>query len=207
MAKKNAKNKFKFKWTKELIFLIVGIVALIVATVVLSIPSSASRKTEVFNNAITEYNTANSTSYTLIPDENVFTYVNNIDEMLSLAGNDGYVYIFYGLLTDGTTLENLSAINTAAQASEISTVYFFEATWVSENADDTEEYESELQANDDRFNTGKNITGEFTLANYPAILIYNSGSLEFCTQEYDENTSYTWTMYINQAFNKFVTEE
>lgn len=199
MAKKNSKNKFKFKWTKELIFLIVGLCAIIVATIVLAIPSSASKRTAVYNDAISSYNTANSSSYTTLSDENIYSYISDIDEMISkINSTEDYVYIYYGALSDGTTLSNLSAVDTAARDNEeIDTVYFFEASWVIDNSNDTEEYKTELTNNNKKFNDNE----KFTLATYPTLLVYHNKQLVFCTQDYDDNTSYNWTIYINQAFN------
>ena len=63
MASKSKRNKIKFKWTKELIFLLVGIVVLIVAAVIINLPTSASVTLEKYNTAISTYNSENSTSY------------------------------------------------------------------------------------------------------------------------------------------------
>ena len=63
MASKSKKNRVKFKWTKELLFLIGALLVMIVVTIVLAIPSRAEKQLDEINTAITEYNTANSTSY------------------------------------------------------------------------------------------------------------------------------------------------
>lgn len=65
------KNKTKFVLHKELIFGL-GLIAILVVTIVLSIPSEAKKTYEELNNAINSYNTANSTSYNLLAEDNVY---------------------------------------------------------------------------------------------------------------------------------------
>lgn len=217
MAKKNAKNKFKFKLTKELIFLILGLVAIIVATIVLAIPSKASKETARYNDAIEAYNTNNSTSYTELTEDNHYVYVGDsdvsnvedvasIDDMISKIASEGFTYIFYGSLSDSTTLEYLATIDSVADDKEVGTVYFFEANWymyASENdEDDTESFEKLLESNNEKFNTGKEIEGEFSLDSYPALLVFKDKKLVFCSQDYEDSDEYNWDMYILQAFNK-----
>ena len=51
MARYGKRNETKFKFTKELGFLIGGIVAIIVATILLSIPNKTDRQIEKYNEA------------------------------------------------------------------------------------------------------------------------------------------------------------
>ncbi len=71
MARTGRRTKTKFVIRKELIILILVIVAMIVTTICLSIPSAAEKRLEEFNTAITEYNTANSTSYSTLGEDSV----------------------------------------------------------------------------------------------------------------------------------------
>ena len=71
MAKTGRRNKTKFVLHKELIILVVILIAMIVTTICLTIPSGQEKQLEEFNNAITAYNNANSTQYTLLTEENV----------------------------------------------------------------------------------------------------------------------------------------
>ena len=63
MASKSRRNRVKFKWTKELFFLIGALLVMIVVTIVLAIPSRAERQLSEVNEAITSYNTDNSTRW------------------------------------------------------------------------------------------------------------------------------------------------
>ena len=71
MARTGRRTKTKFVIRKELIILVLVIVAMIVTTICLSIPSAAEKRLEEFNTAITEYNTANSTSYSTLGEDSV----------------------------------------------------------------------------------------------------------------------------------------
>ena len=79
MASKSKRNRVKFKWTKELFFLIGFLVVLIVAAIVLSIPSRAEKQLSEINQAITTYNTANEASYSTIGKNNHLAVLSHSD--------------------------------------------------------------------------------------------------------------------------------
>ena len=209
MASKNKRNQAKFKWTKELTFLVVFLVAMIAITVVLAIPSSAKRNLNKYNEAITAYNTENSTSISTLTTDNVFEeisggYDKQVSNVMDAVKKEQYTYVFYGKLTEGQFLTQLAEINTVAKEYEVKKVYIFLANYVSDAEANSEtatstynnqikEYNKILNA--DRFSDCK----EFDMASTPALLVYKDGKLFFNTQS-DADESFTWSQYINKAF-------
>jgi len=209
MASKSRRNKATFKWTKELIFLIAFVSVLIVVTIVLAIPSSAKRTLNKYNEAITAYNSANSTSYQTLAADNVFEeigggYDQQVSNVMSIAGNNKYTYVFYGALTDSAFLEQLSAINTLAKEYEVKKVYVFLANYVADAEKNSETatitFNNKINEYNTKLNAGKDPNCEkFDMTLHPALLVYKDGKLLFNTQV-DTDSKYTWSQYINKAF-------
>jgi len=209
MASKSKRNQAKFKWTKELIFLIVFVVGLIIITVVLAIPSKSSKNLNKYNEAITAYNTANSTSYTTLTKDNVYeeidgNYDNQVESLVKLAKSDKYTYVFYGALDNPTFLEQLSNVNTYAKNYEIEKVYIFLANYVKDaeanSETSTSTYNTKLKEYNKQINEGiDKDCKEFDMATYPALLAFKDGKLVYNTQ-IDTKAEYTWNQYINKVF-------
>lgn len=223
MASKSKRNRTKFKWTKELIFLIVGIVVLIGAAIIINLPTSATQALEKYNNAITKYNTDNSTQYQVLPTNHVFKDT-SIDSLKNDKKSDKYTFVFYGSLTNATFLENLSKINSLATEYEVSTVYLWYADYVETTDSDTKataSYKTKVNEYNDIINENINSLvadsnglyasqDNFDLEIYPALLVFKSNSLIFNSQTYSESDSaseYTWTTYINSAFKYAKADE
>ncbi|HIT43792.1 TPA: hypothetical protein IAA91_03035 [Candidatus Avacholeplasma faecigallinarum] len=207
MASKYRKNKAKFKWTKELVVLLVAIVALIAVTVVLAIPTPKERCTTKLNEAIALANanassdsSGSSTTYSYLPNDNVFEDINH-KKLVSTINKGGYVYVLYGSTNSTTILEQVSNINNMATDEDIQTVYFYSSEWVEETEDtESEVFKAEQKTIEDELNNNKSKdVEEFSLLTYPALLVYCDGSLIFNSQGYD-NDAYTWSMYIQKAF-------
>ena len=209
MASKSRRNKATFKWTKELIFLISFVAVLVIVTIVLAIPSSAKRTLNKYNEAITTYNSANSTSYTTLTNDNVFEeigggYDQQVNNVMNIAKNNEYTYVFYGSLTDSVFLEQLSSINNIAKEYEVNKVYIFLSNYVSD-AEKKEEtstisYKQKIDEYNKTLNENKNEDcEEFDMSLHPALLVYKDGGLLFNTQV-DTESKYTWSQYITLAF-------
>lgn len=209
MASKYKKNKVKFKWTKELIFLVLGLIAIVGATIALSIPTNKEKATTELNDAIYAANVQNSQSedqntqsisYTAIPNDNVFEAISHKKLVKEIASGE-YVYVLYGSANSTVVLENVSKINTAAVAEEIETVYLYSSLWVEEAEDrDAEAFKEEKKAVEDELNANKDKDVEdFSVLNYPALLVFHNGSLIFNSQQYDDLEYSTWSMYIQKA--------
>lgn len=202
MASKYKKNKAKFKWTKELIFLIVAMVAIIVVTIVLSIPTSKQKFTTYLNEAILVANSSSSdssSSYSYLPDDNVYEDITH-EKLVDRIKSEEYVYVLYGSVNSTTVLQQLATINSIAMEEEIGTIYFYSSLWVEETEDlenATFKQEKSTKENELNENKSKDVE-EFTLLEYPALLVFHNGSLIFNSQQYD-NSEYTWAMYIQKA--------
>lgn len=223
MASKSKRNRTKFKWTKELIFLIVGIVVLIVAAVIINLPTSASVQLEKYNNAITTYNTNNSTSYSLLPTNHVFKDT-SIDGLKNDKKSNNYTFVFYGSLNNAEFLENLSKVNSYASEFDVKTVYLWYADYVENTDSDTKataSYKNQVNEYNDVINENINSLvadsnglyesqDNFDLEVYPALLVFKSNSLIFNSQTYsesDNSSEYTWTTYISSAFKYAKADE
>jgi len=214
MASKSKRNRTKFKWTKELVFLIAGIVVLIVAAILINIPTKASIQLDKYNNAITTYNTNNSTSYSTLPSNHVFkeTSIKGIDKKKQ---SDDYTFVFYCSLANATTAEYLSKINSKATELEIKTVYLWFADYVEESDEDTKKtvaYHNKVNEYNDIINENVNslVTDggiyskqdNFDLEKYPAMLVFKDDALVYNSQTYsesDEAAQYTWDIYVDAA--------
>ena len=218
MASKRNRKKVKFKWTKELIILLVALATLLTVTIILAIPSQDKKNLSKWNDAITAYNTENSTSYsTLASTDNHLKEVGGSDEShfkkaRDLADTEGYTYFFYGSLTNATFLEQLSKINTVADNYEIENVYVLYATFYEEaqadNETDTVSFKQKCDAYEDILNSGKNGDAtEIDLTVYPALFVYKNNSLIFNTQVGKDSEEYSWSIYIRKAFSFEMNEK
>ena len=212
MASKSRRNKATFKWTKELIFLISFIAVLVIVTVVLAIPSNAKRTLNKYNDAITAYNTENSTTYSTLASDNVYEeigggYDEQVNNVVKLAKSDNYTYIFYVTLTDAAFVEQISNINSFAKEYDVKKVYIFLANYV-KDAEKNEEtstftYKTKINEYNDKLNSNGITVNQdctkFDMASHPALLVYKSGELLFNTQV-DTDSKYTWSQYITKAF-------
>ena len=213
MASKSKRNKTKFKITKELIFLISFLAAIIIATIILSVPSANARSLDRINTAITQYNSENSTSYSTLPKKNCFKELSNssnydtvVDKLVDAKSSSEYTYFVYGLLTNATFLEQLSVINQKAETYEVENVYIFYASYVKEAEDeattDTLSYKNKISEYEGKINSDvdKDIKS-FELAKYPAILVFKDGKLVFNSQVGNDSSEYSWSIYVNQALS------
>ena len=207
MASKRRKNNAKFKWTKELIILIVAIIAIVATTIVMSIPSEKEKYTKELNNAIYMANVnssqgENPTNYSTLPTDNVFSEVNH-KNLLKKINKEEYVYVLYGSLNNSIVLANLSVINSVCTEEEIKNVYIYSSLWVEETEDlETETFKEKQSAIEADLNSKKSKdVEEFTLLEYPALLVFKDGELIFNTQSYEDiNDKVSWSVYIQKAF-------
>lgn len=201
MARVGKRNKTKFVLCKELIILVVVLVAMLVTTICLSIPSAKEKELEEFNTAITTYNTANSTNYGLLDDEHVFKKIDLED--LEKEINDSKaepVYVLYGSLENGTVLSYLSLINTNAKNRDVNRVYLYSSDKVEKQEDkDDEEFLAGIERDEKIFKENENY--EVDLLVVPAFYVYKNGELVFSSIKIDENGSYNWHIMLNNAFS------
>jgi len=207
MASKNRRNKVKFKLQPELIVLVVCLVVMLVATIVMAIPTKAETTTTNLNNAIYSYNQQNSSSQSsgstssYLPTKNVYEEVSHSNLVKKIKNNE-YVYVIYGQYTSNTNIvANLYYIQTICEDEEIKNVCLYDSTWVDTYDDtDSESFNLVAAALEKDFNENKSSdVDDFDLLESPALLVFHNGSMVFNSQTYD-NSSYTWSMYIQKAF-------
>ncbi len=216
MARVVGKNKTKFKISKELIILVLIIIAMIVTTVCLSIPSDTHKVYEEFNDAISDYNTANSLSYGMIDEDHVYVKASlkTLDKAIR-STEDGteekpeYVYVLYGSLSSATILENLSKIDTEAkqraeaQDKKSIKVYFYDSVKVDTQEDLTDtDFVADLEKDEEVLNESVQTGIEpVDLLETPAFYVYKNGKLIFNSVSVLENGNYNWSILINRAFS------
>ncbi|MBQ9519957.1 MAG: hypothetical protein IJR67_00580 [Acholeplasmatales bacterium] len=210
MASKSKRNRTKFKWTKELSFLVAFFAVIIVVTIVLNIVTSTGLSKKL-NTAINDYNTANSAQYNGVDeDKNVFVEISNsnydsvVDSIVDKAKSDEYTFFYYGSLSKGEFLENLSTINATADTYEVKTVYLVYSTYVDDAEKNSEtntyQYRKQISTYEDKLNNKvKDNVEKFDMTVAPTLLVYKSGELVFNSQ--NESDQYSWTIYINQALS------
>ncbi len=218
MASKRNRKKVKFKWTKELIILLAGLAILLTVTIILAIPSQDKKNLTKWNDAITAYNSENSTSYSTLGSTDIhLKEVGGSDEAQfkkarSISDTEGYTYFFYGTLTNATYLEQLSKINTLATTYELGSVYLLYATFYedakADSTTDTVSFKQTCDTYEDILNKGKSADAtEIDLTSYPALFVYKNNSLIFNTQVGKDSDEYSWSIYIQKAFSFEMNEK
>lgn len=214
MASKSRRNKVKFKLTKELVLLLTCIVAMITATVIMAIPSRSEKALEKYNTAITDFNTKNETQYGFLDKDNVFDELDfhesfsdgDKEKLAKKLSSDEYVYVFYGSLTNGDFLQNLTLINGVAKENDVEKVYLAFSNFIDETDDKNskkfiDETLTPIQATLN--NKAENYFGDdvdLTDTKTPVLLVYEGGKLRFNSQTYKKNPEYNWNTIINKAF-------
>ncbi len=204
MASKSKKNRVKFKWTKELLFLIGALLVMIVVTIVLAIPSRAEKQLDEINTAITEYNTANSTSYYTINKENHLGVLSHSD-LVNQKNKDEYTIVWYGSLSNADYLEQIYTLEEYAIRYEVAKVYLYYSTFVEEAATnettDTLTYKNDLKKMEDELNENKEADAEaISLETSPAVFVFKAGKLLFNSQVAKDSSEYNYLLYFTKAF-------
>ena len=192
------KNKVKFQWTKELIFLISALSAIILATVLLAIPTKSERLASKYNEAIALQNATNSTSYYTISKDHVFVEIDfeDVEELKEKVSAKEYVYVVYGSENNATLLSQLYQLNAYAEEYEIENIYIYSSLWVEEQ-EDLQAVEEEIKAKENAIATSE----ELDLLEYPTLLVFYEGKIVFNSQDAEGIES--WEAYLDLTFPKY----
>lgn len=204
MASKSRRNRVKFKWTKELFFLIGALLVMIVVTIVLAIPSRAERQLSEVNEAITSYNTDNSTTYYTIQKDNHLAFLSHSDLVNQKSSSD-YTIVWYGSLTDATYLEQLSTFEGYAVKYEVAKVYLYYSTFVDDaktnETTETLTYKNELKKMEDELNANKEADAEaISLEKSPSVFVFKDGKLVYNSQVAGDSSEYNYELHFHKAF-------
>lgn len=200
MARSGRRYKTKFVLCKELIILVVVLVAMVITTICLSLPTKAEKKLAEFNDEINAYNEENGASIALLEEDHVFKKV-NLDEVENLIENSGdeSVFILYGSLSNSTLLSYLSTINTEAKQREIETVYLYSSSKVEKQEDQEDsDFLAEIERDEKVFKANDQ---KVDLLTVPALYVYKNKTLIFSSINVDEDGSYNWNIMLNKAFS------
>ena len=183
MADRYNKDKYKFKWTKELIFLICGIVVLIVVTVVLSLPTKVENFLNKWPNAS-------------LSKETVFEEVDE-NKLVNLINDGGYVFVYYATPDEEEASTNMSLIETKATTFDIENVYWLDSTSIY-NA--TEEDKELREYKEDILNREEALKG-VDLDNTLSFWVFKDGALVTDYADYkDSNETNSFEQVVNKAF-------
>ena len=191
MAIRSGKRiKFKFVWTKELIFLISGLVVLILATVIMALPNDQK-------NIYDDYTLAGAS----LNSDHVFETIKykKLAKEIAKQDEDDIMYVYYGSLACTNCVSNIGTIDNAAQAFDIETVYYLDAVFVDEAEDlDDAEFLADIDAMEVKL-------GGVDLLSYPALWVFKGGELVYTTDEWklsDSSTTIegTWKLASYKVF-------
>lgn len=181
-AKGKRRNKVTFKWTKELIFFLIGMVVVLGIMIYCLIPT----KERSFYNKW--YTSSNSLQL-----DNQFEEI-NYKSLKKKIDNKELVYVFYGLDTDDTSKTNIGTLDYYTNLNKssnsdthfnVGTIYVYDATEASELDKDDEKKVAKFDEKEEYFNSIKssNIKNDISLETYSQLWIFENGELVFSSQD------------------------
>ena len=204
MASKRKKNRVKFKWTKELIILIVLIVAMIGASIALSFPTAERKRIDKYNNAITTYNAENNISYSTLSDKERFRDI-SFSDLYDKKKSSGYTMVFYTTLKTGDFIAQMAKIDDLAEKFKLKYVYILYASYVSDASSDkkeTKDYRDHLDDLEEEINSDVDKDQDpFDMETYPVVLLFKDNTLIFNSETYKDDTNSSFALCITKAFS------
>lgn len=181
-AKGKRRNKVTFKWTKELIFFLIGIVVVLGIMIFCLIPT----KERSFYNKW--YTSSNSLQL-----DNQFEEI-KYDSLKKKIDNKELVYVFYGLDTDDTSKTNIGILdyytnkNKSSNSDthfDVGTIYVYDATEAAELDKDNDKKVAKFEEKEEYLNSIKssNIKEDISLESYSQLWIFENGELVFSSAD------------------------
>ncbi len=178
------REKFKFKWTKELVFLIVGLLAVIITTIVLALPNKEDKFLDRWSAA-------------QLPRDGKISEISE-SALLDKLGNGSYVFVFYGTPDDETSVTNIKTVETAAENFEVDNVYWLDATEVFKTTDEikgTQDFKNKIDAREEAL-------GGVDLLKYGTFWVYDKeGKLVLDSTTFDNGE--TFVQIVTKGFGDF----
>lgn len=126
-----------FKWTKELILLIVGLLVLIAITIVCLVPTQNDR-------LVSEY-TGTDTSTTYLSTDNVYKKISYKKLMKMVEKNDDETFfVYYATGLDSNCQTNIVTLNTLADTYSVERIYLLDAKDAYNLNEEDDDYYEEL---------------------------------------------------------------
>ena len=181
-AKGKRRNKVTFKWTKELIFFLIGMVVVLGIMVYCLIPT---KERSFYNKWYTSSNSLHL--------DNQFEEI-NYKQLKKKIDNKELVYVFYGLDTDDTSKTNIGTLDYYTNLNKssnsdthfnVGTIYVYDATEASELDKDDEKKVAKFDEKEEYFNSIKssNIKNDISLETYSQLWIFENGELVFSSAD------------------------
>ncbi len=180
------RTKYKFKWTKELTFLLLGLLAIIIVTIILSLPTKVERLIAKWPGA----SLTKETNFSEINEERLSNLVNNGD----------YVFVFYASPSDTNAASKMSLIQTYATKYDITNVYWLDSTEVYQASDETK---NSRDFKDDIANREEALKG-VDLDTTLSFWAFNDGSLlKDYASDADADDTNSFESLVNQVFGAY----
>ncbi len=181
-AKGKRRNKVTFKWTKELIFFLIGMVVVLGIMIYCLIPT---KERSFYNKWYTESNS--------LQLDNQFEEI-NYKQLKKKIDNKELVYVFYGLDTDDDSKTNIGTLDYYTNLNKssnsdthfnVGTIYVYDATEASELDKDDEKKVAKFDEKEEYFNSIKssNIKNDISLETYSQLWIFENGELVFSSAD------------------------
>ncbi len=190
MASRVSRNKTKFTLTKQFIFLVIFIIALVGSSIYFSLPNGSDKIYKSYAEVATE------TDVTL-SKEHVFvgTTLNGLERKIN-NNKDEYLYVYYGMPSCSNCVANIETFNQAAKYFDVEKVYYLNATFI-------EKYDAENEDDAAKVDAMEAKVG-FDLFDYPTLVVYKNGKVVFDSSTYkDESTQSMTVSWKNIAYFAF----
>ena len=200
-SSKRRKAKTKFKVTKPLIFLLLFLVVIAIATGLLGI---TSKKDKLYNK-ITSAQSSVASDADQLNEDNVYKEI-SYKSLTSKIKRSAYTYVYYGSYSDSTYLTYIETINQRAQTYDVKTVYLLDSSWTThfdiEDEDNGEEDNIVITELEKKLD-------DVDLLTAPQLWVFKEGKVVFNSKDYTTDVYQTapWKYVIEQAFGNYNTKD
>ena len=187
MARRVRKVKFKFQWTKELTFLLSGLLILIIATVILALPSKMDKFLE-------KWSAAELTKETKVRE------IKEDKLLAEISKADGTIFVFYGTPDSEDSVNKMKLVERYANQYELdATVYWLDATDVNSASEDTKktkDFKDKIDAREQKLQ-------DVDLLKISSFWVYENGKITIDSADKDDSA---FEKLVNQAFGKYTSK-
>lgn len=197
-SNKHRKIKTRFRFTKELIFLILFIAVVAIFTGILSIESDASK---LYTKITTAQSNVESFSGSTLDEDNVFKEI-SYKKLVNKVDSSDYTYVFYGNISNTDYLTYIETVNARAKEYDVERVYLLDSLWATSIDTTDEDFGEE---NNNILTEVENALDGVDMTIVPSLWVFKDSKVVFNSADY-LNDSYqkgTWNYTIEQCFGDF----